>query len=376
MRPARRTRRPGGVPPPRPRACRWRWRRVPWQASEKAQGCARVRHRAEQLFDRRDPGDDPAWIAFVNAEELAGEAAHCYRRARGGSARGRVLRGGASSTTSASGSPPSPSPRSSARSPTPACSNGSEPGAPATTQPSRVVWMACDPDSMRDYLEARDAARDTWKLSFWDDYLTTIDPGQRPLCTMPSLIPRPPALTGRRRPRGVRTQRAKPAAVRLAARRAGCGIPTRHLTDGTPAPDPSTRPRLDRLTAAGRVPVVHIGQIAGIAALHAGYPARWLAVLLWCPREVCRARLRDRGNAWPPGWTPGTTRVDVAAADPDTFALILPHRPTTAGRCGTRCPSSPHRPTRPVAAPPRPGGRRRTGRGRGGVARCSSSCPR
>jgi predicted kinase len=46
-----------------------------------------------------------------------------------------------------------------------------------------VVWMRCDVDSMRDYLEARDAARDTWKLSFWDDYLATIDPDQRPACT-------------------------------------------------------------------------------------------------------------------------------------------------------------------------------------------------
>jgi predicted kinase len=46
-----------------------------------------------------------------------------------------------------------------------------------------VVWMHCDADSMRDYLESRDAARDTWKLSFWDDYLATINPGQRPLCT-------------------------------------------------------------------------------------------------------------------------------------------------------------------------------------------------
>jgi hypothetical protein len=43
-----------------------------------AQGCARVLHRAEQMFDRRNPDDEPAWIAFFNAEELAGEAAHCY----------------------------------------------------------------------------------------------------------------------------------------------------------------------------------------------------------------------------------------------------------------------------------------------------------
>jgi tetratricopeptide (TPR) repeat protein len=44
-----------------------------------AKECARTIHEAEQLFERQDPDRDPAWIAFFNAEELAGEAAHCYR---------------------------------------------------------------------------------------------------------------------------------------------------------------------------------------------------------------------------------------------------------------------------------------------------------
>jgi guanylate kinase len=43
------------------------------------------------------------------------------------------------------------------------------------------------------------------------------------------------------------------------------------------------RPRLDDITDAGQVPVVHLGQVAGITALRTGYPARWLTVLLWCP---------------------------------------------------------------------------------------------
>ncbi|KJE25539.1 hypothetical protein FF36_00155 [Frankia torreyi] len=44
-----------------------------------AQGCTRAIHKAEQLFERQTPNDDPPWIAFFNSEELAGEAAHCYR---------------------------------------------------------------------------------------------------------------------------------------------------------------------------------------------------------------------------------------------------------------------------------------------------------
>ncbi|SBW18291.1 P-loop ATPase [Candidatus Protofrankia californiensis] len=46
-----------------------------------------------------------------------------------------------------------------------------------------VVWMRCDVDSMRDYLETRDAARDSWKLSYWDDYVASINLDQRPVCT-------------------------------------------------------------------------------------------------------------------------------------------------------------------------------------------------
>lgn len=40
--------------------------------------CTRAIHRAEQLFERQNLDDDPPWIAFFNAEELAGESAHCY----------------------------------------------------------------------------------------------------------------------------------------------------------------------------------------------------------------------------------------------------------------------------------------------------------
>jgi len=45
-----------------------------------------------------------------------------------------------------------------------------------------IVWMHCDLDSMRDYLQSRGAARDTWKLSAWDEYSATVDLSLRPRC--------------------------------------------------------------------------------------------------------------------------------------------------------------------------------------------------
>jgi len=44
-----------------------------------AHACAAVLHRAEQVFDRSNPGGDPDWISYFDAWELAGEAAHCFR---------------------------------------------------------------------------------------------------------------------------------------------------------------------------------------------------------------------------------------------------------------------------------------------------------
>lgn len=43
-----------------------------------------------------------------------------------------------------------------------------------------VVWVACDAESMRSYLRHRGAARDSWKLSHWSDYLARIDLGYEP----------------------------------------------------------------------------------------------------------------------------------------------------------------------------------------------------
>ncbi len=84
-------------------------------------------------------------------------------------------------------------------------------------------------------------------------------------------------------------------------------------------------PRLDEIITVGQVPVVHVGQVAGISALRTGYPARWLTVLLWCPRAVTRARLHERGSSdledrlrvW------DETQADLATAEPDTFTMVL-----------------------------------------------------
>ncbi|WP_424213723.1 AAA family ATPase [Streptomyces sp. BI20] len=42
------------------------------------------------------------------------------------------------------------------------------------------VWVACDPDSMREHIEFRGAARDTGKTESWDEYAKGLDPRFRP----------------------------------------------------------------------------------------------------------------------------------------------------------------------------------------------------
>ncbi|MFF7202048.1 AAA family ATPase [Streptomyces sp. NPDC008141] len=43
-----------------------------------------------------------------------------------------------------------------------------------------TVWVDCDQESMREYIEFRGAARDMWKMEAWDDYLSTLDLKMRP----------------------------------------------------------------------------------------------------------------------------------------------------------------------------------------------------
>lgn len=42
------------------------------------------------------------------------------------------------------------------------------------------IWVQCDPDSMREYIEFRGAARDMWKMESWNEYLATVDLELRP----------------------------------------------------------------------------------------------------------------------------------------------------------------------------------------------------
>lgn len=79
-----------------------------------------------------------------------------------------------------------------------------------------------------------------------------------------------------------------------------------------------------RVFERGRVPVVHMGQVAGVDALRRA-PVGWLSVLLWCSRRAAESRLRDRGavdlterlRAW------DETHADVAAARQDCFTIAV-----------------------------------------------------
>ncbi|GGL19164.1 hypothetical protein Sme01_36260 [Sphaerisporangium melleum] len=38
-----------------------------------------------------------------------------------------------------------------------------------------AIWVRCDPESMREYIEFRGAARDAWKLANWEQYVAGLD---------------------------------------------------------------------------------------------------------------------------------------------------------------------------------------------------------
>ncbi|MEU9074331.1 guanylate kinase [Kitasatospora sp. NPDC004745] len=84
------------------------------------------------------------------------------------------------------------------------------------------------------------------------------------------------------------------------------------------------RPGMDAAFEAG-TPIVHLGQVDGIAALLDGYPADWAVVLLWCGREVTAARSAGRGDhdtearlsAW------DATQADVEAHPGQVWDLSL-----------------------------------------------------
>ncbi|GHH24374.1 AAA family ATPase [Streptomyces rubradiris] len=43
-----------------------------------------------------------------------------------------------------------------------------------------TIWVECDPESMREYIEFRGAARDAWKVQAWDEYVADLDLTLRP----------------------------------------------------------------------------------------------------------------------------------------------------------------------------------------------------
>ncbi|MFI6514042.1 AAA family ATPase [Spirillospora sp. NPDC050679] len=43
-----------------------------------------------------------------------------------------------------------------------------------------AIWVRCDVDSMREYIEFRDAPRDAWKLANWDEYIAGVDAEHAP----------------------------------------------------------------------------------------------------------------------------------------------------------------------------------------------------
>ncbi|MFP3990303.1 guanylate kinase [Streptomyces sp. E11-3] len=55
------------------------------------------------------------------------------------------------------------------------------------------------------------------------------------------------------------------------------------------------RPGVSALLQSGRVPVLHMGQVAGASAV-ATFPIQWVKVLLWCPLEVTEQRCEGRGD--------------------------------------------------------------------------------
>jgi guanylate kinase len=75
------------------------------------------------------------------------------------------------------------------------------------------------------------------------------------------------------------------------------------------------RPGLDQAMEGGRIPVVHLGQMAGMERVTALYPAHWVRVLLWCSKETTARRSPQRGDtdtaarltAW------DATQADLAA---------------------------------------------------------------
>lgn len=98
------------------------------------------------------------------------------------------------------------------------------------------------------------------------------------------------------------------------------------------------RPGLEHAMGGGRIPVVHLGQMAGIEQVTARFPAHWARVLLWCPRETTAQRSPLRGDtdtdarlvAW------DTTQADLAAHPHAEWDLCVDTEKTPPGEAAKR----------------------------------------
>jgi guanylate kinase len=85
------------------------------------------------------------------------------------------------------------------------------------------------------------------------------------------------------------------------------------------------RAEIAAINGRNQIPILHLGQVAGIDAVQAGYSVAWLIVGLWCERDEAARRLAGRGDqrtderlaAW------DATLVDLRSADPALFDLML-----------------------------------------------------
>ncbi|EST26950.1 hypothetical protein [Streptomyces roseochromogenus] len=57
------------------------------------------------------------------------------------------------------------------------------------------------------------------------------------------------------------------------------------------------RPGLAQAMQDGRIPILHLGQVAGLEAMVEKFPASWTSVLLWCSRESTSIRSKGRGDS-------------------------------------------------------------------------------
>lgn len=84
------------------------------------------------------------------------------------------------------------------------------------------------------------------------------------------------------------------------------------------------RDGLSSLFNAGRIPVLHMGQVVGVDAVEA-FPAEWVKVLLWCSRDTTAARCEGRGDkdvdARLKVWD--ETRRDLANHSGSAWSLII-----------------------------------------------------